>query len=198
MEAGIQARAYQIWLKRDVRKGSRELDWLIDGRLMRDLARLSYPKLRRIDRLLATRLAENACSHISPDTNLFPQQNGNTSSLVLVVDDSPAIRDFVRYALEEHGYTILTAPDAADALKLLGTYQAQVELVISDIQMPGMSGRAFADLIRQEHPEIRILLMTGLAAEEIPAQWRDSVLHKPFRLDHLLERVKEAISITVH
>lgn len=198
IEAEVQARAYQLWLYRGVRKGSPELDWLIDGRLMSDLARLSYSKLLRIDRLLAKRLAEATESRMSLESDISPTQEGKPSPLVLVVDDNRDVRDFVRYALEENGYSVLTAPDAVSALTLLETFQAQVELVISDIQMPGMSGGTLAELIRQRHAGTRVLLMSGMATDEIPAQWEDAVIHKPFRLDHLLTSVKEALSIAVH
>lgn len=167
IEAEIQVRAYQLWFQRGVGKGSTELDWLIDGRLMHDLARLSYPKLLSIDGLLARRLSEAIGSRISASPREMRR-----SSLVIVVDDEPAIRDFVRYALEGQGFSVLIASDAEGALQLLETYRGQVPLVITDIQMPGVGGDTLADCIRGEHPETHILLMSGMAAEEIPARWR--------------------------
>jgi CheY-like chemotaxis protein len=83
-------------------------------------------------------------------------------------------------------------------VQLLGFDQAQVELVISDIEMPGMSGSTLADLIRQEYPKTHVLLMSGLAVDDVPAQWRGMLVQKPFRLDHLLKRVNEALHVTVH
>jgi CheY-like chemotaxis protein len=195
IEAEIQARACQLWLKRGAPKNASELDWLIDDRLTHDLARLSYPELLRIDRLLTCRLTEATGSRTSPVAEASAYEKG-TSALILVVDDDRAVRDFVRYALEEEGYSVLTARDAECALQTLDSHQRQVNLVISDVQMPGIRGPALAARICREHPDTRVLLMSG-SAGEVPAEWRSALLQKPFGLDHLLERVKEALRPTV-
>lgn len=119
------------------------------------------------------------------------------ASSVLVVDDHAATRELVRYILQEHGYHVLTAPDAESALLLRKAHQGPIELMISDIQMPGMQGEALADVIEQRYPETKILLMTGLSLDAITVRWRHAGIRKPFTPDDLLRRVEEALEVAI-
>jgi CheY-like chemotaxis protein len=86
---------------------------------------------------------------------------------ILVVDDEPAIREAVREILESQGYEVLTAADGLDGLHALS--KALPDLIISDLNMPRMSGFEFLSIVRERFPHIATIAMSGgYSAGEIP------------------------------
>ncbi len=116
------------------------------------------------------------------------------SPLVLVVDDDDDIRDILSYGIEASGCRCLTAESAEAALRIL--YADPVEVVISDVQMKGMSG---LDLCRQikDHFDADVIIITGLvnnfAYEEIIAQGASDFIEKPIRLAEIVARLKRVL-----
>jgi CheY-like chemotaxis protein len=100
---------------------------------------------------------------------------------VLVVDDDPGVLDYASNVLEEFGYGVLTAPDGATALVLLRNH-AQVDLLFTDIVMPGLDGVEVARRACEEHPGLKVLFTSGYAANAIPA---GRLLKKPYRPQQL-------------
>jgi DNA-binding response OmpR family regulator len=115
---------------------------------------------------------------------------------VLVIDDDPAIREFLEAALRAEGYAVATAPDAGTALdRLWAAWDAQPDVILLDLRLPAVDGQAFAALYRAlpvHHAPL--VLISGLpeAAAVAPAIDARDVLRKPFDLDELLERVRRA------
>jgi CheY-like chemotaxis protein len=107
---------------------------------------------------------------------------------VLVVDDEAMVRRFLRRILGEADYEILEAGDGLQALALAETH-GPVDVVVSDIRMPNMDGRALAAYLAGLHPPIPVLL---ISAYEEPAAL-GPVLAKPFRPDELLDRVRQIL-----
>ena len=125
---------------------------------------------------------------------------GQKPGPVLVVDDEPNIRTFVRLALEDEGYGVLTAADGAEALEVLRATDAS--LILLDLRMPGMDGREFVQTYRAQETEaaqraqrpiapVPIILVTASRIPEVdPEEFGASgVLRKPFEVDVLLENV---------
>src|SRR5204863_515080 len=83
------------------------------------------------------------------------------SETVLLAEDEPAVRAIARQALERQGYTVLAAPSGADALALAAQHGATIHLLLTDVVMPGMSGRDLADRLTAQRPGIRVLYMSG-------------------------------------
>jgi diguanylate cyclase (GGDEF)-like protein/PAS domain S-box-containing protein len=114
---------------------------------------------------------------------------------VLVVEDEPLVRRAVRRVLEGAGYAVLEAPDGAEALRSLAGRAGGVELVLSDVVMPELNGRALAEALATCAPATRVLLMSGYdpdaggpAAADVP------MLAKPFTPERLLAAVRDALA----
>jgi DNA-binding response OmpR family regulator len=123
--------------------------------------------------------------------NTDNQQRGT----VLFADDEPLLRELGETILTQAGYKVLTAPDS-DALKsLLTEYSGAIDLLLTDVNMPGISGPELAQLVRERRPNIRVLYMSGWAADEIKNLDRDAVfLQKPFSPSELTAKVAEVMS----
>lgn len=125
--------------------------------------------------------------------DVHPQPNGT----VLLVEDEAPVREFVRRTLEHAGYKVLEAQNPNEALQTLELIAGRVDLVLTDVVMPGMSGRMMAERLMSRYPSMRILFMSGNAeivgllhrARDV----RGVMLSKPFSPSALIERVSEAI-----
>jgi signal transduction histidine kinase/DNA-binding LacI/PurR family transcriptional regulator len=116
---------------------------------------------------------------------------------ILLVEDEPGVRRASRRFLEEHGYRVLDASDAGEALRLAELHEGEVDLVITDLVMPGMSGRELADRVAQIRPETPILYVSGYTdGEPVRSGLRDGkipLLQKPFGADVLARKVRETL-----
>ncbi|KPY48155.1 response regulator [Pseudomonas syringae] len=126
-------------------------------------------------------------------SNAVYAENGET---VLIVEDDPAVRTLVSEVLSELGYTFIEAGEALDAVPILESGQ-RIDLLISDVGLPGMNGRQLAEIARQLRPELKVLFITGYAEH---AAVRGGFLEngmqlitKPFAFDHLTSKVREMI-----
>ncbi|MGI4839005.1 MAG: ATP-binding protein [Janthinobacterium lividum] len=115
---------------------------------------------------------------------------------VLIVEDDPAVRKLVRSVLEEQGYHCLVAIDADSAQPIFSS-DARIDLLISDVGLPGMNGRQLAEVGRHHRPGLKVLFITGYAEH---AAVRDGFLGadmqmitKPFPFDLLTAKVHEMI-----
>ncbi|MFL5518384.1 MAG: response regulator [Gemmatimonadales bacterium] len=109
------------------------------------------------------------------------------------MDDEPPVLRLLRRQLEALGCTVLEGQSGPEALRLLGAHRGAVDLVLSDIVMPGMNGTELADRILAEHPEQCVILMSGHAPGGLARIGRREkivpVLRKPFTPEQLIELV---------
>ena len=117
--------------------------------------------------------------------------------IILVVDDEEFIRDLVVQVLGESGYTVITAPDGESGLKLYGEQQAQIDLVILDLIMPGMGGRRCLGELLKVDPQARVLIASGYALdgptiEAIRAGARGHI-SKPYDIEEILRVIREVL-----
>jgi DNA-binding response OmpR family regulator len=117
---------------------------------------------------------------------------------IILVDDDAAMRDFVRKALENDGHTVLVAQDGQEALERIKTAPAGFDLLVTDVQMPGLDGIALTREAVAVAPHLRVVLMSGFAGEftkasGIPAAALRMVT-KPFTLDQLRAEVRSALA----
>jgi two-component system cell cycle sensor histidine kinase/response regulator CckA len=117
------------------------------------------------------------------------------SGTVLLVEDEPTVRSVAERALTRHGYKVVTADNGEDALEFLGRGEP-IELLISDVVMPGMDGPTMVREARKSRPELKILFMSGYAEEQL----RKSIdienvnfLPKPFSVTDLAAAARRAI-----
>jgi CheY-like chemotaxis protein len=100
--------------------------------------------------------------------------------------------------LRKKGYRVVTAADGAAALELLRQPQVQVDLVLSDVDMPNVNGRTLADRIALERPRLPVILMSGYTAEELPDERHGGrplrFISKPFTIDELTTAIHAALN----
>ena len=128
--------------------------------------------------------------------SLEPPKDLAGHGLVLLVEDEDAVRVFAARALKNKGYKVLEARTGEQALDILRD-QPAVDLMITDMMMPGMDGGTLARLIRVERPEIKIILISGYSEEiargEVATGQDFHFLPKPFSLGQLALKVKEVL-----
>jgi CheY-like chemotaxis protein len=117
-----------------------------------------------------------------------------SSYFILVVDDDGLVRHFVKVILNGAGYQVLEAADGESALVLARRLAGAVDLVVTDVEMPGMGGRAFGKAIRQERAHVPVLYMSGLVKDPDLADLNQpeqglAFIAKPFLPKALLEIV---------
>ena len=118
----------------------------------------------------------------------------NSDETILLVEDEEAIRDFVSSILEESGYHVLEAPSGVEGLRISDEYEGTIHLLLSDIRMPKMSGPELARKLNQNHPETKLLFVSGHTDNDlIKKEIGDTpcgFLHKPFSFEGLLNKVR--------
>ena len=114
---------------------------------------------------------------------------------IIIAEDEAGVREFVSRALAMDGHDVTVAEDGLEALDRLG--QARYDLLLTDIVMPGLDGIALALKAVSEWPDMRILLMSGYAAERQRAHNLDALVHrvisKPFSLADIRKAVLETL-----
>jgi len=115
---------------------------------------------------------------------------------VLVVEDETTVRQLVIEVLHQLGYQTLEAIDAEAAMRMIDSGQP-IDLLVSDIGLPGTNGRAMAGAARKRRPGLKVLLMTGYASEAAAADGflepGMQLITKPFTVELLARRVGEMI-----
>jgi two-component system cell cycle sensor histidine kinase/response regulator CckA len=128
-------------------------------------------------------------------TDAAPTGRGET---VLLVEDADALRDLTRRILVEAGYSVLEARNGVQAVRILAR-QGPVDLLLSDIVMPGMSGRDLALRMREKDPEIPIVFMSGYTDDALLGGdfTTTRLLPKPFDAEQLLRAVRDELDRSV-
>jgi len=110
------------------------------------------------------------------------------------VEDEEGVRRLSRRLLEAHGYLVLEASGAEEALEFAARYPDPIHLVLTDVVMPGMSGPELAGKIRAVRPRIKVLFMTGYSDSTATGLGpEEALLQKPFTPDALAHRVRETL-----
>jgi signal transduction histidine kinase len=116
---------------------------------------------------------------------------------VLVVEDDPAVRLLVLNVLDELGYTAHPAADANAALRLIES-PLRIDLLVTDLGLPGLNGRQLADIARQQRPRLKVLFMTGYAEKADEPQGSPTagtdLIAKPFSIDLLANKIRDMIN----
>ncbi|MDY7083954.1 MAG: response regulator [Actinomycetota bacterium] len=129
-----------------------------------------------------------------PSTLVRRPASGGT---VLVVEDEDGVRDIVCRILRRAGYDVRAAPDPATALEMCREGGLEMDALVTDIIMPGMSGTQLAAELRRARPGLPVLFMSGYTSgpapggQELPAD--APLLHKPFQTDHLLSALQRVL-----
>jgi PAS domain S-box-containing protein len=124
-------------------------------------------------------------------------EHAATGETVLVIEDEPVVRAVVLEMLAEQGYRTLESVDGPSGLEILRS-NVRIDLLVTDVGLPGMNGRQVADQALETRPDLKILFITGYAESVAIAdgflQPGMEMITKPFDLDHLAQRIRAMIS----
>lgn len=116
---------------------------------------------------------------------------------VLVVEDEESVRKLARRALEASGYTVLHAGSPLEAIEIAAQYPGRIDLLVTDVMMPDLTGRQLADRLTASRPGIAVLYMSGYAEDAIVHHGRldpdTAFLQKPFSPDTLSHAVRAVL-----
>jgi signal transduction histidine kinase len=119
------------------------------------------------------------------------------TEVILVVEDDPSVRELVREVLTPLGYTVLASAGGDDALRTSDSYDGPVDLLLTDVVMPGMNGKQLAEVLRIKRPGIKVLFMSGYAHDALSTQGMlepgIAMIHKPFRTVALARQVRQVL-----
>jgi two-component system cell cycle sensor histidine kinase/response regulator CckA len=143
-----------------------------------------------------------ACSIDTGRAGVFEQGLGGTEN-ILLVEDNPQVRDLTQAVLERLGYSVLLAEDGPVALAMLEAHDghkgdgSSVQLVLTDVIMPGMSGRELLAKVSKAYPHVRAMLMSGYDEDVVARQGMlekgANFIQKPFTVEALARKVREAL-----
>ena len=118
---------------------------------------------------------------------------------VLLVEDADALRKLTHTLLEQNGYRVLAAANGAEALQLAQQKPERIDLLLTDVIMPGLNGRALAERFELLQPGIRVLYMSGYTDAAIVDhgvfESGTYLLHKPFSEESLIRKVREVLDV---
>jgi two-component system cell cycle sensor histidine kinase/response regulator CckA len=121
-----------------------------------------------------------------------------TRKTILVVDDEPEIRKLVGAMVTAKGYNVLTADSGEHAITLVKNLKAPIDLLLTDVVAPGMSGPMLADKLLEQQPGLRVLFMSGYDNTNVVQRYvvekGHALLHKPFTVEELGRKVAEMLS----
>ena len=128
-----------------------------------------------------------------------PKANGN--EVILIAEDETSLRTLTSTTLELSGYKVLQAKDGLEALEVSRKHPGTIDLLLTDIVMPGMGGRALAEELGRERKDIRIVYMSGYTGQAVgsqgPVEPGSLYLHKPFTRQALTQKIREALDSQV-
>jgi len=119
------------------------------------------------------------------------------SETVLLVEDEESVRQLVRETLESKGYKVLEADHGEAALRIVSDYSGKIDMLITDVVMPGMSGRDLSAKLCASYPHTKVLYLSGYTEDAIAHEGvldsGTAFLQKPFTLQTLSRKVREVL-----
>ncbi len=117
--------------------------------------------------------------------------------IILLVEDDPMIRGLVSHTLEAQDYKVLVADDGWEAVQLARKYDGTINLLFTDVVMPGLGGAELAMAVRELHPEIKLLFMSGYSRAQVTEEGVPpdaALLEKPFTPDKVILMVRDLLA----
>ena len=121
-------------------------------------------------------------------------QEGNAEKTILFADDDGQLQTFISALLTRCGYNLIVAGSGQDALQKAREFGGVIHLLLSDVEMPGMTGIELATQLNQERPDTKILLISGLPSGILVLNNGWQFLPKPFAADMLRDRIRDFLS----
>jgi two-component system, cell cycle sensor histidine kinase and response regulator CckA len=134
---------------------------------------------------------------IKADAPSRPATSFTGDETILLAEDETSLRTLTRNTLELCGYNVIEAKDGVEALELSDRHQGTIDLLLTDMVMPGMGGRALAQELTRRRPEIRLAYMSGYTGQTVGSQGPidpgSVFLLKPFTRELLTRKIREAL-----
>jgi two-component system, cell cycle sensor histidine kinase and response regulator CckA len=122
---------------------------------------------------------------------------GGGTETILLVEDEESVRQLVRDTLESRGYKVLEAENGEEGLATAEAHESKIDLVITDVIMPGLGGREMAQRLAKTHPDTKVLYLSGYTEDAIVSdgtmEGGTAFLQKPFTLQNLSKKVREVL-----
>jgi CheY-like chemotaxis protein len=143
-------------------------------------------------------LPASTSSISAPDPANLPVRAPDGTETILVVEDERDLREIITRTLIRHGYRVFQAVDGNDALKIWDEYKNDIELVFTDVIMPGgLNGRELAERLVQQKPSLKVIYSTGYSADALGKDFRLDLnlnyLPKPYLPDDLARIVRRRL-----
>ncbi len=123
---------------------------------------------------------------------MAPTENGKT---ILLAEDEQQVRTFVLTMLRHNGYHVIVAIDGQDALAKSRAFEGNIDLLLSDVQMPNMTGIELATQLQIDRPDVKVLLMSGMVAGMLLLNEGWQFLPKPFMANLLKDRLQHLLLV---
>ena len=134
---------------------------------------------------------------ISSDTGDQSLESLRGTETILLVEDQPHLLALSCEFLERLGYRVLTAASGEDALELVRTFFGNIDLLLTDVIMPGMNGRQLALQLKQHRANLKVLYVSGFTDQAFSGTGSpdcgDSFLEKPFELEELAQKIRSVL-----
>jgi CheY-like chemotaxis protein len=127
------------------------------------------------------------------------EADGPSGPTILLVDDEAGVRVMIARMLSLSGYSVVSAQSGEEALTIVKDYAAPIELILTDVRMPGMSGPELVEELVKMRPGIRVMYMSAYSRDVLPAGVRDTdipFLTKPFTMRTLALSIVETLRRT--
>jgi two-component system, cell cycle sensor histidine kinase and response regulator CckA len=131
-----------------------------------------------------------------PASGELVRANDDRRGTILLAEDEAGVRSLVRLVLTRAGFRVLEAADGSEALRLFETHAERIDLVVTDLLMPGVTGQVLHERIHAVRPALPVVFMSGYT-DPLPGQELTAgvpFLHKPFHPNELLAMVRAALS----
>jgi CheY-like chemotaxis protein len=146
-------------------------------------------------KLYFPRVFEPLAESSSGDSSSTKRSGGET---ILVVEDEQAVRDLTVRILQQLGYAILTAASGAEALEICQAHTGHIDLLLTDVVMPNMSGRQLADHLQVSRPQTKVLFLSGYTENTVVHHGvldaGVDFLPKPFSRENLSKKLREVLT----
>ncbi|HEX3120444.1 MAG TPA: PAS domain S-box protein [Candidatus Acidoferrum sp.] len=137
---------------------------------------------------------EESVSKVATDA---PSDNLRGTETILLVEDADALRKLAQSFLAEHEFNVITASNGEEALRVAELYGHPIDLLVTDVVMPGMNGRALADRLLAKQPKLKVLYISGYTDSFIAGhgvlEAGTFLLHKPFTEEVLIRKVRDVL-----
>jgi len=116
---------------------------------------------------------------------------------ILLVEDEDMVRELMREVLEQEGYDVLASGTPADAIELCKRHGGRIDLLLTDVVMPGMNGREMTDRIHETLPQLQVVFMSGYSEHALTREGqvdpKIEYLQKPFTLKALTQKLAKVL-----